>query len=81
MPQVMTKEEARLFRSRWQLANERIAEEIRGTPMVEKLRQLAIMFQAGQALGWTERMRAGEEEIQQRWQRLRERMHERSQTS
>lgn len=81
MPQVMTKKEARLFRSRWELVNERIAEEIRETPMLEKLRQLAIMFQAGKALGWTERMRVGEEDIQRRWQRLRERMHGQSQPS
>ncbi|MCI0390254.1 MAG: hypothetical protein MOB07_16010 [Acidobacteria bacterium] len=72
---MMTKEEALLFKSRWRLANERIAQEIRKTSVLTKLHQLALMFAAGEALGWSERMREGEEEIYERWQRLRERMN------
>lgn len=68
----MTKEEALLFKSRWRLANERIAEEIRSIPLITKLRQLALLFAAGKSLGWWERMRVDEEEVHERWQRLRE---------
>lgn len=76
----MTKEEALLFKSSWRLANERIAEEIRSTPVITKLRQLAAMFAAGESLGWSQRMRVGEEEVRERWQRLREKMNGRAQT-
>jgi len=71
----MTKDEALLFKSRWRLASERIAEEVRSTPIITKLRQLAAMFATGEALGWSERMRVGEEEVRERWQRLREKMN------
>jgi hypothetical protein len=71
----MKKEEALLFKSRWRLANERIAEEIRSTPTITKLYQLATMFATGRSLGWWERMRVGEEEVRERWQRLREKMN------
>lgn len=40
----MTKEEALLFKTRWGIANERIATELRNTPISVKLDQLAIMF-------------------------------------
>ncbi|MBO0798731.1 MAG: hypothetical protein J2P31_07895 [Blastocatellia bacterium] len=71
----MTREEAQLFKSRWRLANERIAQEIRDTPLLTRLHQLARMFAAGAALGWQEKMRSGEEEIFERWQKLREKLH------
>lgn len=72
----MTKEEALLFKAGWKLANDRIAGEIRSTPVLTKLHQLAVMFAAGEALGWSERMRVGEEEIRDRWQRLREKLND-----
>lgn len=71
----MTREEAQLFKSRWRLANERIAKEIRETPPLTRLHQLARMFAAAEGLGWSERMRRGEEEIFERWQKLREKLH------
>jgi hypothetical protein len=33
----MTKDEARLFKQRWQLVNDRVIEEIRETPITVKL--------------------------------------------
>jgi hypothetical protein len=73
---MMTKAEALSFKAGWRLANERIAEEIRSTSMTAKLSQLAVMFAAGEALGWSERMRDGEAAIRERWQRLREKMND-----
>lgn len=67
----MTKDEARLFKQRWQLVNDVIIEEARGAPVSLRLGQLAVMFAAGYELGWSERLQTGEEEVRQRWQRLR----------
>ena len=77
---MITKAEALAFKAGWQLANERIAEEIRSASMTAKLSQLAVMFAAGEALGWSERMRDGEDAIRERWQRLREKMNDEAQT-
>lgn len=71
----MTKEEARLFKQRWRLVNDRIIEEVRQTPVSVKLQQLAIMFAAGQALGWTDKQKLGEEEVRARWVHLKENAH------
>jgi hypothetical protein len=37
---------------------------------------LAVMFAAGRSLGWTDEEKRGEEEVRQRWIRLKEKMHE-----
>jgi hypothetical protein len=71
----MTKDEARLFKQRWQLVNDRVIEEVRETPITVKLQQLAIMFAAGQALGWADKQKRGEEEVRARRARLKERAH------
>ncbi|MCI0491032.1 MAG: hypothetical protein L0229_30955 [Blastocatellia bacterium] len=68
----MTKEEARLFKARWQLANERIVEEIRSTPVSVKLQQLAEMYDAGRSLGWSKKLKADEQKVRERWLRLKE---------
>lgn len=72
----MTKEEALLFKSRWRMANDRIAQEIRETSALTKLHQLALMFASSKAFDWSEKMRAGEQEIYERWQRLRKKMND-----
>lgn len=71
----MTKEEARLFKQRWRLVNDRIIEEVRQTPVTVKLQQLAIMFAAGQALGWADKQKLDEEEVRARWVCLKENPH------
>jgi hypothetical protein len=71
----MTKEEARQFRARWKLVNEAVTEEVKQTPASVKLRQLALMYEAGQLLGWDARLKEGEEEVRERWRRLREKLH------
>jgi hypothetical protein len=76
----MTKEEALLFKARWRLANQRIAEEIRSVEALTKLRQLAAIFAAGKSLGWSERLRSGEEEVRERWRQLREKLNAGTQT-
>jgi hypothetical protein len=67
----MTKEEARQFKARWKLVNDFTAEEARRTPPEVKLRQAALLYEFGQALGWPD---DSEEvaEVRERWRRLRE---------
>ena len=71
----MTKEEARQFKVRWQLVNQAVAEDVRRTPPSVKLQQLAVMYEAGQALGWTDALKEGEEGVRERWRRLKEKYH------
>ncbi len=71
----MTKEEAQQFKARWKLANAVTGEEVRRAPAIVKLHQLALMYEAGQALGWTDALKNGEEEVRERWRQLREKLH------
>jgi len=71
----MTREEASQFKERWKLVNEMTIEETRRTPMSVKLYQLALMYEAGQMLGWAEGLKEGEEVVRERWRRLKERVH------
>jgi hypothetical protein len=68
----MTKEEALRFREQWRLANAALIEEARRTPVEIRLRQLSVMFEAARALGWMEKLREGEEDVRERWRRLKE---------
>jgi hypothetical protein len=68
---MLSKEEARLFRARWKLVNDFVSEEVRRTPPALKLQQLALMYEAGQALGWADGLNRGEEEVRERWRRLK----------
>lgn len=71
----MTKEEARQFRERWELVNKMTIEELRRTPVSVKLQQLALMYEAGQVLGWARGLKEGEDEVRERWRRLKEKFH------
>gem|GEM_PF-752503 len=71
----MTKEQARQFKERWELVNKVTIEEVRRTPVAVKLQQLALMYEAGQVLGWAGRLREGEDEVRERWRRLKEKFH------
>ena len=72
---MLTAEEAREFKSRWEAVNRVTAEEVRRTPVEEKLRQLALMHEAGQALGWGDPARRDEARVRARWVRLKESAH------
>ncbi|HEX8844022.1 MAG TPA: hypothetical protein VF791_05235 [Pyrinomonadaceae bacterium] len=71
----MTKEEAQQFKARWKLVNEAVIEEMRRTPASAKLHQLALMYEAGQMLGWDDALKKDEHEVRERWRRLKEKFH------
>jgi hypothetical protein len=71
----VTREEALQYTERWRLVEETLSEELRRTPVEVKLRQLSVMFEAAQSLGWVDGLRAGEDEVRERWRLLKERMN------
>jgi hypothetical protein len=72
MKRRMTPEEARAWKARWELVNEAEREELRSTPPELKLRQLTTLMGWVNHFGWTEALAAQEDEVRQRWVRLRE---------
>lgn len=71
----MTKEEGQQFKERWKLVEDFTAEEARRAPLSLKLRQLALMYEAGRAFGWDGALKEGEDEVRERWRRLKEMQH------
>jgi hypothetical protein len=67
----MTRAQAHAFRSRWSLVNAAERQELRKTPMAQKLLQLAALMSSAQLLGWMDGASPGEAEVRQRWNRLR----------
>jgi hypothetical protein len=67
----MDKEEARQFKARWRMVNEFTDREAREATLASKLEQLAVMYEAGQALGWADDTREVEE-VRERWRRIRQ---------
>lgn len=67
----MTKEEALAFQARWRLVNEVINEEIRRTPLIEKLRQLEVMYQFTLAMGWDQKLKVEDQAVRDRWIKLK----------
>ncbi len=72
---MISKEEARQFKERWRLMDEAMEDEARRTTLALKLHQLALMYEAGVALGWTESLREDEDEVRERWRRLKEKFN------
>jgi hypothetical protein len=69
---MMTTEEARQFKARWKLVNDFTDEEARRTPPEVRLRQTALLYEAAQTFGWADALREGEEDVRERWRRLKE---------
>ena len=67
----ISKSHARAFQSRWQAANEAEREELRRTSVEIKLQQLNSLFAMARQMGWTEALAAEENEVRERWNRLR----------
>ena len=68
---MMTRQEALLFKERWQYVNEFTSEEARQKTVAERLRDLEMLYQFGQEMGWT-RQEDDEQQVWARWNRIRE---------
>jgi hypothetical protein len=71
MARRITKAEARAFRERWQRVNAREEEELRSTSLEVRWQQFNTLLCWAHQFGWTEALREGEEEVRERWVRLR----------
>jgi hypothetical protein len=70
-PQRLTKAQPQAFTKGGQTIKAAEDEKLASMPMAEKLRQLAKLMISGQRLGWNKDQAAEEDEIRQRWMRLR----------
>lgn len=66
----MTPEEGRAFAARWQLVADAERDELRRTPMEQKLAQLAALMESARSLGWQTTDPAEIEAVRARWNRL-----------
>lgn len=71
MAEPITPEQAAAYVERWRLVNEFERDELRRTPLEVKLRQVEVLAQAAEALGWREALEADDERVRDLWRRLR----------
>ena len=71
----LTRGEAQAFRRRWEAVNAAEKEELVSAPMTDKFRQVAALLASAGKLGWTEAQTAAEEQVRERWARLRRECH------
>lgn len=71
MTRRMTKAEAKAWKARFEALNEFEREELRKTTFDTKLRQLVTLMQWGRAFGWQKCPAEGENEVRDRWIRLK----------
>jgi hypothetical protein len=67
----LSKAEAQAFRERWRRVNAREAKELRSTSVAVRWQQFNTLLAWAHQLGWVAALAEGEEEVRQRWARLR----------
>jgi hypothetical protein len=70
----ITREEAVVYRARWNALRERQTAELRNTSCDEKFRQVQVLHQFARAAGWFETMAEEDRIVWERWRILRERL-------
>ncbi len=71
----LTKGEVQAFRKRWEIVNAAEREELGSTPISQKFRQLSALLMSARKLGWTEALGVEEDQVRERWAKLREMCH------
>jgi len=71
----LTKAQARAFRLRWEAVKEAEDEELASTSMTEKFRQLIGLLASARRFRWTEELAVEEDNVRQRWIKLRRVLH------
>ena len=71
MTRRMTKAEAKAWKANWEAVNELEREELRSTSLETKLCQMVALMQWVRTFGWQERLAEGEDEVRNRWIRLK----------
>jgi hypothetical protein len=71
----MSRADAKSFRDRWARVNAAEIEELRNMSFSDKLAQLAALMASVQPLGWQEALAEEEQQVRERWLRLRKACH------
>lgn len=71
MKNKITKKEALAFKSRWEIVNNAERQELRKTPVVQKLYQLTTLMGWVKDFGWDETLKTEESEVRERWIKLK----------
>jgi hypothetical protein len=71
MARRLTKAQAQAFRDRWRLVNAREEEELRATSLAVRWQQFNTLLLWAHQFGWAPALAEGEDEVRQRWARLR----------
>ena len=72
---LLSRREAVLFKKRWEAVNAAEIEELRRTPISQKMQQLASLMGLVKELGWYKILSEGEAELRNRWNRLKDAYH------
>lgn len=76
MKTMITKEEALEYKRRWEAVNEAEVQELRKTTVPQRLQQLITLMACGKVfIVQTDALRAEENEVRKRWNRLRKAYH------
>jgi transcriptional regulator with XRE-family HTH domain len=68
----LTKGDAQAFKRRWQVVNAAEREELASVPITHKFRQIEALMASAGKLGWTEAPGAEDDQVRERWARLRQ---------
>jgi len=67
----LTRAQALAFQKRWRIVQRAQKQELRLTSPDQKLRQLAVMMESVNAMGWRDALASEEAGVRMRWNRLR----------
>lgn len=70
-PQI-SREEALAFLKRWEAAGELERAELQRMSAEQKFQLLGLLMASAQLFGWRDRLREGEQEVRDRWKRLKD---------
>ncbi len=71
MQKAITRAQAKDFKKRWKAVNLFQRKELKETPLDQKLQKLAALMASAKALKWDEALLTEEEQIRERWKRLK----------
>jgi transcriptional regulator with XRE-family HTH domain len=71
----LTRKEAQAFKRRWEAVNAAEKEELASTSAADKFRQVAALLASAGKFGWTEAQTVEEDQVRERWARLRRECH------
>ena len=75
MASSITREDALAFQARWRAVNESQTQELRQMTVDQKMRQLDVLYQFADAMGWRSALAADDWHEHELWNDLRKKMN------